>query len=181
MYKPKIVNLMPQEDIDYIIKLLEHRAFDTELIKIGEGTFGEVYKYKDYAIKVYQDELDGEILEKLQGNIMFLKLYMYIPDELMVTELLENYYPVEEHPHTLNYSLLYKIIYKYAFNKGFKPYDLHGDNILINKFMQIKVVDVGNFRKHKYDNITDYFINEPLYRDDFINFLYTLGFRKVNL
>lgn len=150
-----IVNEIPQHDLDYIKYLLEEQKFKTELKFIDEGAFGKVYRYKNYAIKVYEDEEDGEILHKLQGIDCYLKLFCYMPDEMMVTEFLEDYEDACDYfmggmkldPEEIREKI--KQIFHETYKRGISPRDLHAGNIMFNiETKDFKIVDVGKFRKY---------------------------------
>lgn len=150
-----IVNEIPQHDLDYIKYLLEEQRFKTELKFIDEGAFGKVYRYKNYAIKVYEDEEDGEILHKLQGIDCYLKLFCYMPDEMMVTEFLEDYEDACDYfmggmkldPEEIKEKI--KQIFHETYKRGISPRDLHAGNIMFNiETKDFKIVDVGKFRKY---------------------------------
>ena len=150
-----VVNEIPQHDLDYIKYLLEEQRFKKELKFIDAGAFGQVYRYKNYAIKTYEDEEDGEILHKLQGLDCYLKLFCYMPDEMMVTEFLEDYKDACDYfmggmkldPEEIREKI--KQIFHETYKRGFSPRDLHAGNIMFNiETKDFKIVDVGKFRKY---------------------------------
>lgn len=150
-----IVNDIPQHDLDYIKYLLEEQRFKDELKFAGSGAFGSVYRYKNYAIKVYEDEEDGEILHKLQGIDCYLKLFCYMPDEMMVTEFLDDYKDACDYfmggmkldPEEIKEKI--KQIFHETYKRGISPRDLHAGNIMFNiETKDFKIVDVGKFRKY---------------------------------
>lgn len=150
-----IVNEIPQHDLDYIKYLLEEQRFKDELKFTGSGAFGAVYRYKNYAIKVYEDEEDGEILHKLQGIDCYLKLFCYMPDEMMVTEFLDDYKDacdcfmtgMKLNPEEIKNKV--EQIFHETYKRGISPRDLHAGNVMFNiKTKEFKIVDVGKFRQY---------------------------------
>lgn len=123
---------------------------------IGEGKSGVIYRYYDYVIKIFKktdDELysdkDPIILEKLQGNPCFPKLYFYQPNHFMVYEWVQGdklFDLLDKHQKpSLNWELKVKGAVKFCLSKNIYPYDLTEQNILFDKNNQPKIVDVGLF------------------------------------
>jgi RIO-like serine/threonine protein kinase len=143
----KIVNYIPQEDINYILYIYETGLLPYELTKIGSGYSAEVFKYKNYAIKAYEDEgfYDGEILEKFQDNDLFPKLYFY-NDFFMVTEYLEIVDAYSYFERNVDIQTNALEIYNYCYEKGYVPYDIHDSNVVVTKDDKLKIIDVGSFK-----------------------------------
>lgn len=144
----KVVNPIPQEDINFIINVFESGLIPYELKQIGIGYSAQVFRYKNYAIKAYEDEgfYDGEILENFQDNDLFLKLYFY-SDEIMVTEYLDIIPAYEYYERNVNIKVSASEIYNYCYDKGYVPYDIHDENVVVTSDDKLKIIDVGSFRK----------------------------------
>lgn len=138
----KIINPMPTEDIDNIMSHYNSNFENLELI--GEGTDSEIFKYKKYAIKFQSNLNDGKILKKLQDNDLFIKLYFY-NEEFMVTELLDNFNNGYEYYERNVETPCAEYIFDYCINRGYIPYDLHDENVIVTKDDKLKIIDVGAF------------------------------------
>lgn len=140
----KVVNPIPKEDIDFIMN------YDNinKLPQIGSGYSAQVFRYKNYAIKAYEDEgfRDGEILEEFQDNDLFPKLYFY-NDEVMVTEYLEIMDAYDYFERNVDIKVNASEIYDYCYDKGYIPYDIHDENVVVTSDDKLKIIDVGAFRK----------------------------------
>jgi serine/threonine protein kinase len=148
-----VINPIPQEDINFINNIVDSGLAPYELEVIGTGYSAIVYRYKDYAIKVFEEDdcfFDGEILQNFQDNEIFLKLYFY-SNSLMVTEYLDiqNAYEYYEKNVDIKYSAL--DIFEYCYNKGYIISDIHDENVIVTKDDKLKIIDVGSFNK-LYDN-----------------------------
>lgn len=151
----KVINPIPQEDINFLVNLFESGLLPYELEKIGEGAQAEVYRYKNYAIKDYSNcGIDGTILEKLQDNDLFLKLYFYNED-FMVTEYLEITNAYEYYDRNVNINFTAFDIFKYCHKKNLIPYDIHDENVVITKDDKFKIIDVGSFKKNYNSSLDD--------------------------
>lgn len=167
----KIINPIPKEDLDFIKKEYRKNNF-RHLVEIGAGSQGTVYRYKNYAIKDYSfsGAYDGKILEQLQDNDLFPKLYFYNAN-FMVTEYLEitNAYKYYERNVEVNYTAF--DIYEYCYKKDFIPYDIHDENVVITKDDKIKIIDVGCFKKYygpKHYTVHNMLMTNIDYRNEYI-------------
>jgi hypothetical protein len=144
----KIVNHIPQNDINFIINMFEYGLVPYDLELIGSGYSASVYRYKNYAIKAYEDEgfMDGQILENFQDNDLFLKLYFY-SEEFMVTEYLDIIPAYQYYDKDININFNAKDIFEYCLHKGYKVADIHDENVVVTKDGKFKIIDVGTFRK----------------------------------
>lgn len=138
----KIVNPIPQDDIDTILKHLSLEFHDLEFI--GSGCQGTVYKYKDYAIKWCEGHRDGKILQLFQDNPLFLKLYFY-NDDIMVTEYLDAINAYGYYDKNVELDINANYIFDYCHSKGYIPYDIHDENIIVTNDDRLKIIDVGGF------------------------------------
>lgn len=140
----EIINSIPIEDIDSILNSYNKKFNDLELI--GVGYSAQVFKYKNYAIKAYEEDdfCDGNILKNFQDNNLFPKLYFY-NSIFMVTEYLKitNAYKYFEKNVDVNIDAY--DIYKYCYEKNYAPYDIHDENIVVTNKDELKIIDVGNF------------------------------------
>lgn len=143
----KVINPTPQEDINYITNLFEHGLISYELAKIGHGFSADVYRYKDYAIKVFEDEgfYDGEILENFQDNELFPKLYFY-NEEIMVTKYYDIIPAYQYYERNINTPSAEDIC-KYCWKKGYIIGDIHDENVVVTLNDKLKIIDVGAFKK----------------------------------
>ena len=143
----KVVNPIPQEDINFIINTFQFGLIPYEFKKIGHGFSAEVFRYKNYAIKVFEDEgfYDGEILENFQDNELFPKLYFYNED-IMVTEHLNIVNAYQYFERNLQVPSADEIC-KYCLDKGFLIGDIHDENVVVTLDEKLKIIDVGAFKK----------------------------------
>lgn len=148
----KIINPIPKEDLIYISYLLKENIISEDLKHIGSGASADVYKYKNYAIKLFDecddDNSDGIILEKLQDIKIFPKLYFY-NNEIMVTEYYHHVPAYDYFERNVDISYTHEDIFRMCYNKGYMPYDIHDENVVITNKDELKFIDVGNFRSIK--------------------------------
>lgn len=146
--KYTIVNPIPKEDIKYLItNYNEEAGFSSILPEIGSGNQSSVYKYKNYAVKDYYEAgYDGPILEKLQDNPLFPKLYFYT-DRFMVVEYLEIIEAYKYYEKNVDIKMSAIDIFEYCYNKGIIPRDIHDENAIVTLNDEFKIIDVGNFGK----------------------------------
>jgi hypothetical protein len=139
----KLINSVPSEDIEYILYMIKNDLLD-RLKLLGSGAGGEVYEYKNYAIKYAEEGIrDGEILEKFQDNPLFLKLYFY-GDEFMVTEKIDIIDAFEYYDRDIEVDFTAEEFFKLCESKGYMPYDLHDSNVIVSND-ELKIIDVGAF------------------------------------
>jgi hypothetical protein len=145
----KVINQIPQEDINEI--MVSYYNNFNDLKQIGFGFSAQVFKYKNYAIKAYEDEgfNDGKILENFQDNDLFLKLYFY-NEYFMVTEYLEKINAYSYFERNVDVFMDAYEIYKYCYNRGYIPYDIHDENVVVTDKDELKIIDVGCFSKTIY-------------------------------
>jgi hypothetical protein len=156
-------NYIPVEDIDYISHLYKTKTFKQELEELGSGHFGNVYAYKDYAIKVIHRpssrNRDIEVAKEICHLPFIPTMYADIDREVIIYERIEgttlSKYLANDRDNSLNLSektivqfekQMYEII-----RLGWSPDDLHGDNIMIDKEGNLIFVDLGYFVKHNKD------------------------------
>lgn len=140
----KLINPTPQEDIDYITDLYMNDTFYNQLETIGSGSMGEVFRYKNYAIKWGEDLNDGKILEQFQDSNLFPKLYFY-HDDFIVMEYLEITHGYRYFERNVDIDFEGIDIFKYCYEKGYIPYDIHEENVIVTNNDEMKIVDVGSF------------------------------------
>ena len=150
----KVVNLMSQEDISFIHDRVMNKNF-SDFEQIGYGCFARVYKYKQYAIKVYRKKgdvhnRDGEYLEMLQDNPVFPKLYFHVPDKYVVMELIKGETlntHISNHTLTKNLNLMpwLNSLKEYCATKRIVPNDFHTMNIMLDKEGILRIIDVGHY------------------------------------
>lgn len=147
--KYKVINPIPKEDIKFLIKSYnaEGFGFHNILEEIGSGNQSIVYKYKNYAIKDYHEcGYDGPILEQLQDNNIFPKLYFYT-ECFMVIEYLDIINAYEYYERNININQSAIDIFEYCYNKGIIPRDIHDENAIVTTNDEFKIIDVGSFGK----------------------------------
>lgn len=155
----QIVNPILQEDLDDISsKFIKGELSDFQ--KIGSGSYGTVYGYKDYAIKLIYNEDDGvnrdiEVLKDISHLPFIPTLYAIINNKVLISERIygktvEMYTCRKENPYNIDerildewHNCLFTII-----REGYSPDDLHENNVMISRDGRIKIVDVGWFFKH---------------------------------
>lgn len=145
---------MEQEDINNIIKFFSEKSYKQHCELIGTGETSEVWRYKDYAIKVYDNPFhigeDFEFLKRLQHLTHFPKVYMNIECELCVMEYIEGD-TLEERLHDYEYGISETIpteisdIINKVLEEDIVPMDIHASNIIITPNGQLKLIDVGSF------------------------------------
>lgn len=174
-----VVNPIPQEDINSIISIFEFGVRNNiSLELIGTGYSAQVFRYKNYAIKAYEDEgfIDGQILENFQDNDLFLKLYFYC-DEFMVTEYLDIVPAYQYYDKDISIDFNAKDIFKYCLMKGYKVADIHDENVVVTKDSKLKIIDVGTFRKVKNNVLLQNIINSSQY--DYLELQHIIDFVKI--
>jgi serine/threonine protein kinase len=167
----KVINPIPQEDIDNI--LYHYNNGFEHLEQIGMGYSAQVFRYKNYAIKAYEDEgfRDGEILENFQDNPLFPKLYFYNDDKLMVTEYLDIINAYDYFERNVNIGISALEIFDYCYKKGYIPCDIHDDNVVITNKDELKIIDVGSFQKWygpEHYTIHNILMTKVHHRNDYI-------------
>lgn len=162
-----------------IENILQKDNYDEILDYVGEGFSSNVYGYDDFAVKVfnknknslkYRDE-DYKYLNLLKESSFFPNLYAYKEKEFIVVDYvegrllseMEELIREEYFPPEVEVGLYDKIakqfaqLFNYCLSKKIIPYDLHDDNIMIDKNGDIFVVDVGYFMEYSTDE------NSPIY------------------
>ncbi|MFS0905748.1 hypothetical protein AB3N02_22130 [Priestia aryabhattai] len=156
-------NYIPVEDIDYIAHLHKTKAFKNELEELGSGHFGNVYAYKDYAIKVIHRpssrNRDIEVAKEICHLPFVPTMYADIDREVIIYERIEgttlskylgndtgNSLNIDENTITQFEKQMYEII-----RLGWSPDDLHTENIMITNEGKLIFVDLGYFVKHNKD------------------------------
>lgn len=165
----KIINPIPQEDINFILNIYENGLLPYELECIGEGCQAEVFRYKNYAIKTYND---GHILEKLQDNDLFPKLYFYT-DDFMVTEYLEITDAYDYFERNVDIWTDAFEVFRYCLSKSLIPYDIHDSNVVVTSDDKLKIIDVGSFvtygNLYNLDRAIEKYKNDYIELDNIIN------------
>ncbi|MFQ3543581.1 hypothetical protein Q7A53_05800 [Halobacillus rhizosphaerae] len=177
----RIVNPIDSEDLNYIVSLIENNEiWNLELL--GKGACGSVYSYKNYAIKIlFNQEKDAEIMEKLQSSKYVPTLYAVINDNSFIMSKVDGL-TVKKYDMLRKKDEIENFIhpaFKDMFNEalddfvtlGFQPYDLHTDNVMIDRSTGTPVViDVGFFTE-----LTDY--TKMKIKEDGINSvdIYSIG------
>lgn len=154
----QIYSLISEKDLNTIIDFINYRN-DNNFIKIGEGGFGIVFAYKKYAIKIfkYKDYKEIRMLSKLQGISSYPILYAGC-EYFMVTELIDGkvfFKCNETYYFSVNndcISILFKDIQK-TLKRKIRPYDVHRENIMIDKEGYIKIIDIGHFEEMSYNPV----------------------------
>lgn len=194
--KTEIISPLPLDDLQHIVKKIEEnrkKIFPKpdrdeyarnnqrrwqdclSLEFIGSGTYGYVFGYKDYAIKVnkrvYPSEFeirnqtnDKNALKKLNHVSCLPKLYAIIEDDIIIMERIrgrtvEDYFwqcgyknnPLDKLAFESIRDDLYEIV-----SSGFTPYDVHDNNVMIDYTTgQLKIIDTGYFREENTCTFSD--------------------------
>lgn len=144
---------------------------------IDSGAFGRVFKYKNYAVKLFFDISDDFELNTDACNLLYLKdidLYPQIyakSNYFMISEFIEGktLFNIEEDSEyeclqDNAYDLLLEGIRK-TIEIGIEPSDLNRRNIMLTKDGYFKIVDVGNYcgcRKNLFREIIAYSNNDEI-------------------
>lgn len=165
----EIVTDIPQEDLHYIVDLFSRSRddFHDTLERIGSGSYGSVYGYKDYAIKRLYDSSDSknkdiEVLKNLKHLDCIPTLYAVINNSVLIMERIYGKtvraYCHKGQDNNNEYGIDDKFIEKWenalldVVKAGYSPDDLHESNVMIDsKTREPKLVDVGWFFKHNED------------------------------
>lgn len=169
--KTEIVNPIPKTVLSHIVNLYETRNL-YKLEKIGKGGYGHVFAYGEYAIKYIYDTdnmdyacNDAKVLKEISHLDSIPTLYAVIDDRLLIVERIigrtvSDYVNIYENPYNVNESILdqWKNTLIDILKLGYSPYDLHESNVIIDVKGNIKIVDVGFFKKHGYSgDCLDYY------------------------
>lgn len=146
-------------DLDTILNFLNtadkddmfYNAQIGEFSCIGEGYYGIVYGYKNYAIKMTKSccyESDSKNLCKLQGLKSFPDIYCNYKDDFVIMEciegsILDDVYSFETVDDNVLVQLYEDI--KSVIKLQINPKDIHPFNIMLDNKGFLKIVDVGNF------------------------------------
>ncbi len=183
----KVIHPISEYDLRFIHQNVLNKNF-SHFEKIGCGFVANVYRYKNYAIKIYRSKnspynKDGEILEVLQDNPIFPKLFHYIKNKYVVMEYIEG---KTLSKHISNFTLkrnspinqqLDNLIL-YCHNKNIFPDDIHAKNIIIDKEGNIRVIDVGHYELEEPNPLLKEHIDESfLELQNSIDFYFTYACR----
>ena len=184
--KTEIISPIPLDDLQHILSKIEEnrekifpkpekheyhrmnqRRFQgyLDLEFIGSGSFGLVYGYKEYAIKVNkrifpsESEIknqmnDKNVLRKLNHISCLPKLYAIIEDDIIIMErirgkTIEDYFweggyknhPIDKNAIESIRNDIYEIV-----ASGFTPYDVHENNVMVDyRTGTFKIIDTGYF------------------------------------
>lgn len=167
----KIYNRIDIQDIENIFKDVceiensYEKKLDFKFLKyVDKGNFGYVYKYKNYAIKVYrhpEDNEDNEIFPTLQGIESYPKLYL-THHKFIVMEFIEGINPNKYTELKSNTIISFINDLITVLSKGILPDDLTDKNMIITPDNKIKIVDVGCYDIDDFNKINymDTFIKE---------------------
>ena len=153
-----IYNEIANEDFLFINQSIENQTYPNDFTFIGEGTFGKVYQYKDYAIKVFidADEINDDpyILNDLKDNPSYPTVYYCKHDVFTVHHFIDGQKMSTYQNHQLdnNFKLQLKTALQFAFDNKYIPFDVHKDNIMIEND-KLYIIDVGRF--YPFSNVTE--------------------------
>ena len=176
----EIVNPIGKDFLKEVVNAYLMNDFQNRFDILGSGSYGYVYGFDEYAIKFIYDlsemELacnDVEVLKSLSHLNFIPKLYAVIDDVVLIVERIfgktvMDYVAMPNNPYNINESILdefenalFEII-----KCGYTPYDLHKNNVMIDKNGKIKIVDVGFFKLHEYDgDIHGYYKHNDGYKE----------------
>lgn len=166
----QLFNDIPESDLANILKFINKSAkryirwgdVSKKFEKLGflyidAGTSGIVYKYKNYAIKIFTkdtgdgwySESDCEILSKLQDISLYPKLYANCEGKFIIVEFIEGCNLCcfdEDEKMDIDYAEHMLDGFVKTIKKGLKPHDLHDNNTMIDKEGNFIIIDVGCFQ-----------------------------------
>lgn len=163
----KIYDNSIEKDLNFIIDIVNSNKVEEVLEYIGSGAEADVYRYKNYAIKIFFDQniinYDVEILSHLQNITCYPKLYAG-NNNIMISEFIEgktlNQLDSEDlskcNDNCLN--LLFSDI-KTTLKNHILTEDLNKNNIILSSNGLLKIIDVGYFElKNKHtETLLEYF------------------------
>lgn len=165
--KVEVVNSILDTDLEFMANLIQKGRYSPEglnqLEKLGNGGFGHVYAYKNFAIKFFTSGIEGtdnhdiKVLKDLQHLDCVPRLYAIVDNRAMIVSRVEGttigrYMMDVEDNHIPNYvNPEFNIYYREALcdivRAGYRPEDLHEYNVMIDSNTGLPViVDVGLFR-----------------------------------
>lgn len=166
--KTEIINPIPKTVLNHILNLYETRNL-YKLEEIGSGSCGHVFAYGKYAIKYIYDDTDDacnndvEVLKEISHLDSIPTLYAVIEDRLLIVERIvgktvRDYVNIYGNPYNVNESILdqWENALIDILKLGYSPYDLHESNVMIDIKGNIKIIDVGFFKKHGCGDCLDY-------------------------
>lgn len=154
-----IVNSISNQDIDSIVEMYVEGSFDNELTLLGEGGYGKVYSYKKYAIKTIIGDKpfssnDVSVMLDINHLSCLPKLYAILDDHTLIMErihgtTIKKYTESLCNPFNIDESILdqWDNALTDIISEGYSPEDLHKENVMINQYGDIKIIDVGLFEK----------------------------------
>lgn len=160
----EIVNEIPENDLNHIVNLFKEGKLDV-LDFLGQGAYGEVYGYKDYAIKsIFEYSEYGcndiAVLKDISHLDCIPTLYAIIDEDTIIVERVKgytvrSYVDIVGNPFGINHDIIeqWECALLDILNLGYSPYDLHTSNVMINEDGDLKIVDVGHFRKHHQSDV----------------------------
>lgn len=149
------VSPIPSNDLADILELFKQNAFKQKCTLLGFGGSANVFLFKgsnqSYAVKVFhsssQEYLEPEILCNLQGIPCIPTLYGYIPNRLMIVKYIEgkhlNQLPISFIKPTWKRNVETSL--SSIYNKGYMPFDLKEENIMVDTFGNVWFIDAGGF------------------------------------
>lgn len=171
-----------KESLVDINQIIERNNYDEILDYIGEGFSSTVYGYDDFAVKLFnknygsfrfRDE-DYKFLNILKESEFFPNLYAYEEKSFIVVDYIEGYLLTEiDTAINNNYfskevlseldikvSNQFNEIFNFCKSKNILPFDLHGDNVIINEKGDICVIDVGYFKEYSLEKNAPNYLTE---------------------
>jgi len=170
----EVTTPMLGKDLEYLVKLIDKglRAEDglKTLDYLGEGSYGTVYGYKDYAIKFIRREdmgydaygcgesNDADVLKALQHIDCIPKIYAVVDSKALIMQRVrgltvkqfKNKMKEYGYPNFINprFNHAFKEALKDIVLAGYQPCDLHAKNVMIDEATGMPmIVDVGLFLK----------------------------------
>ena len=194
----EVVNPISSSDLTELVKMINSKEI-RQLASLGSGGFGEVWEYKDYAIKYLYDlnredysnwivdeenfeATDTKVLKRLQGYDFVPKFYSVIDKRYLIIEKIEGetvddytYVPRNESNNYINPEFIekYKESLRTILKIGYMPNDLHKGNVMIRKDSGLPViVDVGLFYKNEIkDELLQYVEDYDLFTYNLVEFV----------
>lgn len=163
----EIFSHMPEADLNHITDMISRNNLNI-FDRLGSGSYGEVYGYKGFAIKMLDESEfcddgennDVEVLQNLAHLDCVPKLYAVVDKSIMIVErirglTIRDITEQGKEMDTINlderFEEKFDLSLKAIIDSGYSPNDLHESNVMIEEITNNpKIVDVGWFKRHHW-------------------------------